>query len=144
MKTSLRIAFVAALVAALSFFPAFAQEAVGTLQVNGSVMTSTGGEFTPASSGQAVAEGTRLMVAEGSSASITFPNGAVVNFTEPGVYTINMPAAGALAAGTTYTAGSVIASNAAFITFAGLIAAAGVASSTMDDDEDLVSPPVSR
>src|SRR5690606_3828121 len=140
MKTSLRIALAATLLAVMSLLPAFAQEAVGTLQVNGTVMTSTGGEFVPASDGQAIAEGTRLMVSEGSSASITFPNGAVVNFTEPGVYTINMPAAGALAAGTTYSASSLIASNAGFITFAGIIAAAGVASSVADDEEDLLTP----
>ena len=140
MKTSIRLAFAALLIAAMSIFPAFAQESVGTLQVNGNVMVSSGGDFVQASSGQVVSEGTRLMVAEGSSASITFPNGAVVNFTQPGVYTINMPAAGALAAGTTYTAGSIVASNAAFITFAGLVAAAGVASSALDDEEDLLVP----
>jgi len=116
MKTPIRIAFAALLLAAMSLLPAFAQETVGTLQVNGTVMTSTGGEFVPAADGQAVAEGTRLMVSEGSSASITFPNGAVVNFTQPGVYTINMPAAGSLAAGSTVNASSIIASNAAFIT----------------------------
>ena len=143
MKTPIRLAFAALLIAAMSLFPAFAQESVGTLQVNGNVMTSTGGDFVPASSGQVITEGTRLMVTEGSSASITFANGAVVNFTQPGVYTVNMPAAGALAAGTTYSAGSIVASNEAFITFAGLIAAAGVAASTLDDDEDLLLP-VSR
>src|SRR5690606_33066295 len=90
MKTSLRIALAAGLLAVMAMLPAFAQAGMGTLQVNGTVMTSTGGEFVPASDGQAIAEGTRLMVSEGSSASITFPNGAVVNFTEPGVYTINM------------------------------------------------------
>src|SRR5690606_35666483 len=112
MKTSLRIALVATLLAVMSLLPAFAQEAMGTLEVNGTVMTSTGGEFVPATSGQAIEEGTRLMDSEGSSASITFPNGAVVNFTTPGVYTISMPAAGALAAGTVYSASSLIAANA--------------------------------
>lgn len=135
MNTRFRIVFAAVLVAALSLLPAFAQQAVGTLQVNGTVMTSTGGEFAAAADGQSVTEGTRLMVGENSSASITFPNGAVVNFTQPGVYTINMPAAGTLASGATYNA-----SNLAFITFAATIAAAGVASSVLDDDEDLLVP----
>lgn len=143
MNTRFRIVFAALLVAALSLLPAFAQQSVGTLQVNGTVMASTGGEFVAAADGQAVAEGTRLMVGENSSASITFPNGAVVNFTQPGVYTINMPAAGALAAGTAYNASSLIAANAGFIGFASVIAAAGVSSSAMDEDEDLVDP-VSR
>lgn len=140
MKTQIRIAFAALLLAAMSLLPAFAQESVGTLQVNGTVMTSTGGEFVPAADGQAVTEGSRLMVGEGSSASITFPNGAVVNFTQPGVYTINMPAAGTLASGTTYSAGSLVAANTGFIIFAATIAAAGIASSALDDDEDLLVP----
>ena len=140
MNTRFRIVLAAVLVAALSLLPAFAQQAVGTLQVNGTVMTSTGGEFAAAADGQSVTEGTRLMVGENSSASITFPNGAVVNFTQPGVYTINMPAAGSLASGVTYNASSLIAANAAFITFAATIVAAGVASSAMDDDEDLLVP----
>ena len=73
MTTRFRFVFAAVLVAALSLLPAFAQQAVGTLQVNGTVMTSTGGEFAAAADGQSVTEGTRLMVGENSSASITFP-----------------------------------------------------------------------
>ena len=62
MKTQIRIAFAALLLAAMSLLPAFAQESVGTLQVNGTVMTSTGGEFVPAADGQAVTEGSRRSV----------------------------------------------------------------------------------
>jgi len=69
--------------------PAFAQNNAITLQVNaGQVMTSTGGEFVPAASGAALVPGEKLMVTAGASATAVYPNGAGINFTVPGVYTI--------------------------------------------------------
>jgi hypothetical protein len=40
------------------------------------------------------------MVSEGGSATVNFPNGAVVNYTAPGVYTVTLPAAASPVAGT--------------------------------------------
>src|SRR5690606_25374448 len=57
MKTMLRAATAAALLGAASLAPALAQETIGTMQVNGTVMTSTGGEFVPAASGEAIQAG---------------------------------------------------------------------------------------
>lgn len=142
MKTMLRIATAAALLGAASLAPAFAQETIGTMQVNGTVMTSDGGEFVGASSGEAIQAGERIMVGEGSSASISFVNGAVVNYTAPGVYTIQLPTVATGATATTL--GQAIADNAGFVAFAGVIAAAGIAASVADDDEDLIGEPISR
>lgn len=145
MKNPLRIFSAVLLLTAMSLLPAFAQEVIGTLQVDGTVMTSTGGDFVTAASGQAVQAGTRLMVADGGSASITFQNGAVAAFTEPGVYTVNMPVG--LVSGSAASpvgSASVIAANAGFIGFAAVIAASGIASSTLDETEDLVGDPISR
>jgi len=140
MKTSLRIASVTALLAGMSMLPAFAQ----SLSFSGNVQicqsAAAGSACTPATPGMTVQAGTHLMVGPGGSASVTYENGAVVNFTEPGLYTINAAPAGALAPGQTMSAGSVVAANTGFIVFAGLIAAAGIASSTLDDDEDLLVP----
>ena len=148
MKTLLRAFAATALVAALAF-PAHAQEkSIGMLTVGkGTVMTSRGGEFNPATTGQLVNVGDRIMIGEGGMASVAYPGCTTVRFTEPGVYTINEPAAcrenndedsdtaeDSGAAGDT----SIVATNAGFIAFEALIAAAGVASSAMDDDEDLV------
>lgn len=136
MKTStLRIAFATLLLAAMALLPAFAQQPTATLTFNGTVMTSSGGEFVAASSGQQVAYGTRVMVSEGSTATLTYPDGAVVNLTQPGVYTVS-------AAGSRLvrTHGNAAAANAMMIGVAGVIAAAGIASSVLDDDEDLLVP----
>lgn len=141
MKTMLRIATAAALLGAASLAPAFAQETIGTMQVNGTVMTSDGGEFVGASSGEAIQAGERIMVGEGSSASISFVNGAVVNYTAPGVYTIQMPAAAGVVSN---SPGVLTPAEMGFMGFAGVIAAAGIAATVMDDDEDLIGPPISR
>lgn len=143
MKTKLRLAAAAAILGAAAFVPALAQETIGTMQVNGTVMTSTGGEFAPAASGEAIQAGERIMVGEGSSATISFSNGAVVEYTAPGVYSIQMPAATMTAAGSA----ALTPAELGFIGFAGVVAASGAAASALDDDEDLVDgaqPPVSR
>src|SRR5690606_42032368 len=100
MKTLAKVVLAATAALAL---PAFAQETIGTLTVNsGTVMTSNGGEFATAGTGESIQVGEQVMLAENSSASISSTNVAVLNYTAPGVYTISaLPAAaGAGAVGT--------------------------------------------
>ncbi len=137
MKTLTRIAFAALLLAGMSLMPAFAQQLSFSGNVQICQSAAAGSSCTPATPGQTVPPGTHLMVGQGATASVTYENGAVVNFTEPGLYTINAAPASLVGV---QTAGQVIASNAAFITFAALIAAAGIASSALDDDENLLEP----
>jgi hypothetical protein len=147
MKTLLRSIAATALVAGMAFSLHAQEKSIGMLTVGqGTVMTSTGGEFNPATTGQMVNVGDRIMIAEGSTASVAYPGCTTVRFTEPGVYTINEPAAcrenndeDSETADEAAGDSSVIASNAAFITFEALIATAGLASSLLDDDEDLVN-----
>ena len=115
MKSPIRLALAIAAISLIAA-PAMAQEVIGTLTVNqGSIMTSTGGEFASASSGEAIQVGEQIMVAEGASASVTFSNGVVTNFAVPGVHTISgLPAAGTGAEVGT-TAGSSVAATAAVI-----------------------------
>jgi hypothetical protein len=56
---------------------------------SGSVLVSTGGEFTQASSGQVIAPGHRILVPEGGSASLTYGNGCGKALTSAGVYTVS-------------------------------------------------------
>jgi hypothetical protein len=148
MKTLLRSIAATALVAGMAFSLHAQEKSIGMLTVGkGTVMTSTGGEFNPATTGQMVNVGDRIMIGEGGMASVAYPGCTTVRFTEPGVYTINEPAAcrenndeDSNTADESGAAGesSVVATNVGFITFEALIAAAGVASSALDDDEDLV------
>ena len=146
MKSPIRFAL--ALVAASLFAPAQAQEVIGTLTVNqGTVMTSTGGEFASATTGEAIQAGEQIMVSEGGSASVTFNNGVVTNLTT-GVHTISgIPAVGA---GAGATAGSVgTAGGASVAATAGVIAgtAAAVAAANEaanDGDNETPDQPVSR
>ena len=82
----------AALLAAAAAFatPAFAQEPVSaTLQVeSGSIMTSAGGEYASASSGQSLAAGQKVMVNAGSSGFLTYGNGCKIKLDQPGIYTV--------------------------------------------------------
>ena len=145
MKSPIRLALALAIAAAVS--PALAQEVIGTLTINqGTVMTSTGGEFASAATGEAIQVGEQIMVSEGASASVTFSNGVVTNLTT-GVHTISgLPAAGAAGA----TAGSVgTAGGASVAATVGVIAgtAAAVAAANEaanDDDNETPDQPVSR
>lgn len=139
MKTLTKLALATA-VAALSL-PAFAQQTIGTLTVNsGTVMTSEGGEFASASTGSSIQAGERLMVSENSSASVTFTNGTVVNYTAPGVYTITMPVAGVGTAGAT-AGGASTAATVGIVLGAAVLGAAGVEANGDDVPPD---SPVSR
>jgi hypothetical protein len=137
MKTLAKVVLATA-VAALAT-PAFAQDTVGTLSVNqGTVMTSTGGEFASASSGEAIQAGERIMVGESSSASVTFTNGAVVNYTAPGVYTVQVPVAGTPVA---TSGGASSAATVGIVLGAAVLGAAAIESMGDDTPPD---HPVSR
>lgn len=141
MKTLAKVVLASTIALAL---PAFAQETIGTLTVNqGTVMTSNGGEFASAGSGEGIQVGEQLMLGENSSASITFSNGAVVNYTAPGVYTISgLPAAvGAGAVGT--AGGASAAATAGIIAGAAALGALGVENAG-EGEEVPPDQPISR
>jgi hypothetical protein len=139
MKTPIRLSLAVAAITVIAAAPAFAQEAVGTLQVQqGTVMTSTGGEFASAVSGQVVQAGERLMIGEDGRASVTFANDMVVNYTVPGVYTVQVPVAGSPVAS---------AGGAGTATSIGITAgAAALGAAAIEASGDTVEPdhPVSR
>lgn len=145
MKKLAQIVLAAALAAAA--LPAFAQDAaIGTLtNVNGTVMTSNNGEFVTANANTPIAPGQQIMIGQDSSASITFTNGAVTNFTTPGTYTVNLPvvagSGGAAGAGT--AGGASAAATAGIIVGAAALAGLGVDQAGSGED---VPPdqPVSR
>jgi hypothetical protein len=65
------------------------QAVVGTLHVDdGTVMTSTGGEFTTATPDQPLHIGDRVMLSENGKATFTYNNGVVLHYESPGVYTV--------------------------------------------------------
>lgn len=141
MKTLAKVVLASTIALAL---PAFAQETIGTLTVNqGTVMTSSGGEFASAGSGEGIQVGEQIMLGENSSATITFSNGAVVNYTAPGVYTISgLPAAvGAGAVGT--AGGASAAATAGIIAGAAALGALGVENAG-EGEEVPPDQPVSR
>ncbi len=85
--------FATALIAASVAFaaPAFAQEQNNSIviQINaGSAMTSTGGDYMTANSGQPVAVGEKVMVNAGSAATLVYKNGCKMELRQPGVYTV--------------------------------------------------------
>lgn len=74
---------------ALAVSPAFAQEPVATLQVEaGNVMTSEGGEFQTARTGEALNVGERIMLSENSVAVVRYSNGCARRYDAPGVYPV--------------------------------------------------------
>lgn len=145
MKSPIRFAL--ALVAASLFAPAQAQEVIGTLTVNqGTVMTSTGGEFASATSGEAIQVGEQIMVSEGGSASVTFSNGVVSNL-GTGVHTISgIPAAAASGIATTSvgTAGGASVAATAGVIAATVAATAAAVEEADDGDNETPDSPVSK
>ncbi|MGY1529593.1 hypothetical protein [Luteimonas sp. A649] len=55
---------------------------------SGSVLVSTGGEFTQAAPGQVLAAGDRVLVSEGSSATLSYSGGCQKALATAGVYTV--------------------------------------------------------
>lgn len=71
--------------------PAFAQQQDDSivLQLNaGSAMTSRGGDFVTAYSGQPVVVGEKVMVNAGSAVTLVYKNGCKMELRQPGVYTV--------------------------------------------------------
>lgn len=102
---------------ALAVAPAFAQQPVATLQVEaGTVMTSEGGEFRTANTGEALNPGERIMLSENSVAVVRYPNGCVRRYDAPGVYPVPMsctPMAGRTAGQPDWAAAGIITGIAA-------------------------------
>ena len=110
-----------------------AEEAAATLRVDrGNVMTSQGGDFATARTGQALVSGERLMVTEDSAATVSYGNDCTRTYTAPGVYVVELDCERAVADGDvgTWSVASAI----------GLGVAAAATLGGGDDD----SPPVSR
>lgn len=124
---------VIALFAGLVSVTAYAAEPVATLRVDGgSVMTSAGGDFVTAATGQPLQAGERLMVTDGGSATVLC--GTVTRtYDTPGVYVIEGCGAGAQAAGGTDWAAALQIS-----------AAAVVGAAVLESQGSSRSPPVSR
>lgn len=82
--------FVAASIAfAASAAASAAEEATATLRVDrGNVMTSQGGDFATAQTGQALVVGERLMVSEESAATVAYGDDCTRTYTAPGVYVV--------------------------------------------------------
>lgn len=68
--------------------PASAQDLTATLQVDGEVMVSTGGDFHDAVDGQPILPGQRIMVGDGASATVRFSQDCKRTYSQPGVYPI--------------------------------------------------------
>ncbi len=99
--------------AALSL-PVYAQgdqdKTVATLQVNkGLVMTSTGGEFVSATTGETLIKDERLMISKDSSATVVFNDHCRRTYDEPGVYKIDPDCKAAAVWGGGATAAAIIA-----------------------------------
>ena len=81
----------AALVAATLAFtaPAFAQDPTIVLRVDaGTALTSTGGEFTSAGTGEPLVVGEKVLINEGSKAAVVYDDGCEIKFDKPGVYEV--------------------------------------------------------
>lgn len=104
------------------------------LAVEGDVRVSTGGEFVPATPGQPLQPGHRVLVGEGAAAELAYGNGCGKRMSSPGVYTVSADCQAAPArAG--MSQGAVIAA------VAGGVAVIAAASGGGGDDPP---PPVSR
>ncbi|MGY0611531.1 MULTISPECIES: hypothetical protein [unclassified Luteimonas] len=99
---------------------------------SGSVLVSSGGEFTQAASGQVLAPGQRVLVSEGGSASLGYANGCKKTMSTPGVYTV---AADCVADSSRGVDGRVIA---------GIVGGVAVIAAAAGGGGGGGSPPVSR
>ena len=101
---------------------------------NGNVLVSTGGEFTQAASGQAIAPGHRVLVPEGGSASLAYGNGCGKSLATAGVYTVTADCNVASTSRSGVSTGTVLG------IVGGVAVIAAVAGGGGSDD----TPPVSR
>lgn len=136
-----RLLIASALFASLAAAPALAQNAAPTLRVEaGSAMVSTGGEFTTAVPGTRLGPGSRVMLAEGSRATLVYPNGCSQALSAAGVY--GVPTTCVAAAGSAGAPAGVDWAGAGIVT--GVAAAGALGLASMDDQEYVEPPPVSR
>ena len=104
---------------------------------DGTVMSSSGGDFVPAATGTPLQAGDRIMVAENARASVFFDDRCFTTYDSPGVYVVERRCDGAAApaAGNARTVGIV-----AGVVALGALAAGGGGGG----DDDAPPPPVSR
>ena len=134
MKTAPVVLAAALLLMAM---PVMAQDSTITLQAQGNVMLSEGGEFATAATGTKLEAGDRLMLAEGARARVIYENGCDVTYEEAGVYSIqsNCTPVAVVAGGTNWAAAGIITGTA--VVGAALL-------NSMDETESSPAPPASR
>jgi len=155
MTTSLRSVLAAVFVLAAPM--AMSADDAATLRVDqGAVMSSEGGEFVTAQTGQVLLEGQRLMVTEGAVATLIYSDDCKVVYDVPGVYVIDedCEAAMLMADGTgvtvterTVMTGSTLGTRGSIVPLlivGGALIAIPLILDDDDDDDDFVAPPVSR
>lgn len=129
--------FVAASLALSVAATASAEDSAPILRVDsGTIMTSQGGEFANAQTGQALVAGERLMVTEQSAATVTYAKDCTRTYSAPGVYVIEADCRKAAAiAGTDWAGAATVVG--------GVVVAAALLEQM--DQQDYVAPlPVSR
>lgn len=116
--------------------PVFAAEdqAVATLRAqSGEVKASVGGDFNLANNGTRFQAGNRLMLGEGARAVLRYDNECEVEYTKPGVYTIDGDCkVAAMRTGTDWAGAGAIAAGAA------------VGAALLDNMDKQPGPPASR
>lgn len=119
--------------------PAMAQDQASiTLQAQGNVMVSSGGEFVTAATGTQLEPGYRLMVSEGAVARVIYQNNCDVTYDDAGVYSIQRtcrPAA-VVTNGTDWGAAGIIAGTA--------VVGAAILNSMDETEQSPDAPPISR
>jgi len=130
MKTVITKLFAGSLITAV--FSVCAQEPaddLATLRVErGAAMTSSGGDFVTANTGEAVVEGERLMVSENSVVTVVYSNDCERRYDTPGVYRIEPDCDRAVVSGMGWKGTAIIGAVA--------VAAVVLANDSGSDDDD--------
>jgi hypothetical protein len=74
--------------ALLAAFPAVSQNLTAVLRVHGNVMIDNGSGFVPATDGQPIIAGQRIMIGEGDTATVMYSSDCKRSFSDAGVYTV--------------------------------------------------------
>ena len=135
---------VGALAAQLLALPLLAWAGWRLLRQPGSAMVSTGGEFVTAPSGSQLAPGSRVMLTEGNQATLVYANGCTQSLTTAGVHAVAATCvrAPAAAGGAGTGATGVDLGGAAIVS--GVAVAGAAILNSMDDQDYVAPPPVSR
>ena len=140
-----RTLIAAALATLLFAAPAFAQEGGATLRVDiGSAMVSTGGEFVTAPSGSQLAPGSRVMLTEGNQATLVYANGCTQPLTAAGVHSVPATCVVSASTGGSGAAGATGVDLGGAAIISGIAVAGAAALNSMDDQDYVEPPPVSR